>query len=279
MRTDNNKFPLYTVIVLDDEAGIPVVWSMQSAETGRDIATWLKPMQERVRSLKEDWTPSCFTLDDCNAEMNAVRDIFGPEVRIYLCTWHVQRNWLRHLLSKVKDSAKHKSLMKELRGIMFFVSYFFSSVMLTGSLQRDLQVSGSTEQHSLSICQAAHPSERQCSQVGEAHLRYIYPCSSFRRLLRLALSFILLIRWRSQLHMPRAQVDGDFWPNDNPYCNDLGVAVFEDDAAGCPVLLQGPHPVLHRLEPCCYVPTSLSRLRAPRHWIVSLMLIQPHHRV
>lgn len=36
------------------------------------------------------------------ATLSADREVFGEDMPVLLCTWHVKRNWLKHLHRKVR---------------------------------------------------------------------------------------------------------------------------------------------------------------------------------
>jgi hypothetical protein len=41
-----------------------------------------------------------------------------PEARILLCNWHVKRNWLKHLLAKVRDPQRRLDIFLDLTDLM-----------------------------------------------------------------------------------------------------------------------------------------------------------------
>ena len=67
------QFPLATLMVMDQHLnGIPAVWALTGAKGEREDY-----MVRRMSKLKQlmgpEWRPSCFMVDDCNAEINAIR--------------------------------------------------------------------------------------------------------------------------------------------------------------------------------------------------------------
>lgn len=68
------QFPLFTLMVMDEhQNGIPVAWVISESQTGDSIAQWLKAIVAAVRVQDPDWKPSCFLVDNCEAEHNGIR--------------------------------------------------------------------------------------------------------------------------------------------------------------------------------------------------------------
>jgi len=49
------------------------------------------------------WKPSCFIVDAAPAPMNAIRAVFGDDVKIFICTWHFFKALKKNLNSKVRS--------------------------------------------------------------------------------------------------------------------------------------------------------------------------------
>lgn len=61
-------------MVLDQHRnGIPVAWALHERSTEVDFACWLVKLKERTRAAQADWCPSCVMVDDCDAELNALK--------------------------------------------------------------------------------------------------------------------------------------------------------------------------------------------------------------
>lgn len=54
------------------ENGIPVVWTISSSQGTGAVTFWLGKVVDEVRKYKSDWSPSCFLVDDADAEMGAI---------------------------------------------------------------------------------------------------------------------------------------------------------------------------------------------------------------
>jgi hypothetical protein len=50
-----------------------------------------------------DTKVSIIMTDDDNAGWNAARSVYGSGLQQFLCTWHIQRSWIRNLHNHVKD--------------------------------------------------------------------------------------------------------------------------------------------------------------------------------
>ena len=68
------QFPLFTLLVIDEHGnGIPVGFVITNNERAGTIAAWLKELIAAARQVMPDFAPSCIIMDDCQAEINAVR--------------------------------------------------------------------------------------------------------------------------------------------------------------------------------------------------------------
>eukprot|EP00878_Enallax_costatus_P030591 GHUV01033332.1.p1 GENE.GHUV01033332.1~~GHUV01033332.1.p1 ORF type:complete len:100 (-),score=13.81 GHUV01033332.1:284-583(-) len=68
------QFPFLSMLVMDDWLqGVPGAWAMLSNEQEPTLMTFFDAVKGRVESLKPDWRPSCFIIDDCQAFANALR--------------------------------------------------------------------------------------------------------------------------------------------------------------------------------------------------------------
>lgn len=100
-------FALHTIMVVDARGnGLPIAWIITSSSTAATLEPVLAALIDKIRTRKPDWEPSCQLVDDDNAAINTLRAIvarFGWQTgRIYLCTWHVKRAWLKNLLKHIK---------------------------------------------------------------------------------------------------------------------------------------------------------------------------------
>ena len=67
------QFPLATLMVMDPHLnGIPVVWALTGAKGEREeyMVKWMSKLKQL---MGPEWRPSCFIVDDCDAEINAIR--------------------------------------------------------------------------------------------------------------------------------------------------------------------------------------------------------------
>lgn len=113
------QYPLYTVGVVDDHYNVcPTAWMISEGEKQQDLLPFLQALKRAVELQHPGWRPSCFIVDDCDAQTNALKAVFGQDVPVNLCTWHVKRAWLKHLLQLVKDAVERWDMLKELSQIM-----------------------------------------------------------------------------------------------------------------------------------------------------------------
>jgi hypothetical protein len=61
------------MVIDEHQNGIPVSWTITDTQTGSNIAMWLKAIVTAVRERSREWKPSCFLVDNCEAEHIAIR--------------------------------------------------------------------------------------------------------------------------------------------------------------------------------------------------------------
>ena len=68
------QFQLFTALVFDEYYnGIPAAFALCSRATAEDIASWMEAIAARCRVAQGNWAPSSFIVDDCDAEIKAIR--------------------------------------------------------------------------------------------------------------------------------------------------------------------------------------------------------------
>jgi hypothetical protein len=75
--------------------------------------------------------------DDDNAGWNAARSVYGSGFQQLLCTWHIQRSWIRNLYNHVKDDV-HKTEV-------YIYIYIYLRALLNANSESDF------EQHKTSL--------------------------------------------------------------------------------------------------------------------------------
>ncbi|MCO5555000.1 hypothetical protein L7F22_008539 [Adiantum nelumboides] len=117
--TNKYKFHLYTILVFDAfRNGVPIAWIITSSCCCSDIAKWLTKLRNRVLDHNKGWEPNAFMVDDAEAEIQALRKVFGIGTPILLCIWHVRRAWLKNLIKKVPDYSRRADMFRQLGLIM-----------------------------------------------------------------------------------------------------------------------------------------------------------------
>jgi MULE transposase domain len=72
--TNQHKFPLYTGLVVDQNGtGLPIFHVLVHSSSQASLATWMDNFQRHMESKQPGWRPSCFIVDDAQAEINAIR--------------------------------------------------------------------------------------------------------------------------------------------------------------------------------------------------------------
>eukprot|EP01018_Ginkgo_biloba_P032726 Gb_32690 [translate_table: standard] len=100
--TNKLKYPLFTLLVFDThQNGLPVAWIISSSSSASDIQSWMEKLRSRIYEMDPTWRPSASMVNDVDAEINAISDVFG--CRILLCLWHVHTSWLKNLTKKCHD--------------------------------------------------------------------------------------------------------------------------------------------------------------------------------
>ena len=68
------QFQLFTALVFDEYYnGLPGAFALCSRATAEDIASWMKAIAAKCSALQSSWSPSSFIVDDCDAEIKAIR--------------------------------------------------------------------------------------------------------------------------------------------------------------------------------------------------------------
>ncbi|MCO5613306.1 hypothetical protein L7F22_067582 [Adiantum nelumboides] len=115
--TNKYKFHLYSVLVFDAfRNGVPVAWVITSSSTRVNISSWLTSLRNRVLDHCKGWEPNAWMVDDAEAEILSLREVFG--LPVLLCIWHVRRAWLKNLVKKLRDPTVRAAMFRHLGMIM-----------------------------------------------------------------------------------------------------------------------------------------------------------------
>ena len=111
--TNFPKYPLFSLLVFDDwRNGIPVAWVLTSRMKEEDRVMWLEPLRRHLQKDMANFLPSCFIVDDADYQWNAVKQAWPEdEVPIYLCSFHVLKNWKNHIWTKVPNLGTLRDLV------------------------------------------------------------------------------------------------------------------------------------------------------------------------
>jgi MULE transposase domain len=74
--TNHLRMQLYTGLVMDTHGnGLPVFHVLSQRHQQEDLQEWLLAFKSFMLQHKPTWQPSCFLVDDAQAEINAIRYI------------------------------------------------------------------------------------------------------------------------------------------------------------------------------------------------------------
>lgn len=116
--TNHWQYPLITFMGVDEFGnGFPGAWALTSSENCVSTAAILRNLQKTMEKYVPGWRPSCVIVDDASTGISATEAVFGADMRVHLCVWHVKRCWLKHLITKVKQEHRW-SMFSQLSDIM-----------------------------------------------------------------------------------------------------------------------------------------------------------------
>lgn len=71
------QFQLFTALVFDDHYnGVPGAFALCSRAKAEDLASCMAALAAKCKSGQADWAPSSFIVDDCDAEIKAIRHVY-----------------------------------------------------------------------------------------------------------------------------------------------------------------------------------------------------------
>ena len=117
---NTQKWPLTTLMVIDEFGhGLPVAWSIMYGGLSHDhYEVMLDAVRKSAQAVMPEWRPSCIIIDDCQAEINAIRAVFGGDINIVLCVWHVLRAWKKNAITHCDAMCCHQVFV-DLASIMY----------------------------------------------------------------------------------------------------------------------------------------------------------------
>ena len=100
--TNIYSFKLITLMVPDEfRKGYPVAFCISNREDELAMSLFLSS----VRSLSPETKVNVIMTDDDNAGWNAARSVYGSQLRHFLCTWHIQRSWIKNIHNHFREDA------------------------------------------------------------------------------------------------------------------------------------------------------------------------------
>ena len=100
-KTNIYSFKLITLLVPDEfRNGYPVAFCISNEEDENAITVFLNAVKKRSPKTNV----KIIMTDDDNSGWNAAQNVYGTDLKQYLCIWHVHRNWRRRIQQHIKDS-------------------------------------------------------------------------------------------------------------------------------------------------------------------------------
>ena len=95
-----------------------MAYIVTSSSKQADLEPWMQALAKKLVSVQRDWMPNAFITDCAQAEIGGLQSVW-PGVKVFLCLWHVRRNWLKQAVAKIKDPAIRGVVLKGLGRIMY----------------------------------------------------------------------------------------------------------------------------------------------------------------
>jgi len=109
--TNEYKYKLITALVPDEcRKGYPVAFCISSHERKSAIVLFLQKMQERSPNTN---VTIIMSDDDC-AAASAAKEVYGQDVTLFLCTWHVLKAWQRKMPRVVADNKEIRTKLSRM---------------------------------------------------------------------------------------------------------------------------------------------------------------------
>lgn len=102
-KTNSYSFKLITLMVADEfRKGYPVAFCISNREDELAISLFLSS----VKALSPETKVKVIMTDDDNAGWNAAKSVFGSDLQQFLCTWHIQRSWIKNIHNHFRNDAQ-----------------------------------------------------------------------------------------------------------------------------------------------------------------------------
>ena len=111
--TSKYQIKLITLLAVDSLGkGMPCAFFFSTREDQVALSYFFQSVKSRIgRSLQ----PKIFMTDDAGAYWNAFLEVMDCQsTKRLLCVWHVDKNWRKQLIEKVKDTLKKSKIYKQL---------------------------------------------------------------------------------------------------------------------------------------------------------------------
>ncbi|XP_062604065.1 uncharacterized protein LOC134265856, partial [Saccostrea cucullata] len=104
-KTNSYSFKLITLMVPDEfRKGYPVAFCISNREDETTMSLFLSS----VKNLSPETKVKVIMTDDDNAGWNAAKSVYGSDLQHFLCTWHIQRSWIKNIHNHFRNDV-HKT--------------------------------------------------------------------------------------------------------------------------------------------------------------------------
>ncbi|KAL6203911.1 hypothetical protein ACLB2K_021181 [Fragaria x ananassa] len=111
--TNKLKYPVHSLLVFNqDNKAIPVAWIVNPKSASSDTYKWMRALYNRVQAKDPSWKLAGFIVDDPQAEVLTIRDVFHCSVLISF--WRVRHAWHKNLVSKCSEEEMRATIARRL---------------------------------------------------------------------------------------------------------------------------------------------------------------------
>ncbi|KAL6200792.1 hypothetical protein ACLB2K_030573 [Fragaria x ananassa] len=111
--TNKLKYPVHSLLVFNqDNKAIPVAWIVNPKSESSDTYKWMRALYNRVQAKDPSWKLAGFIVDDPQAEVLTIRDVFHCSVLISF--WRVRHAWHKNLVSKCSEEEMRATIARRL---------------------------------------------------------------------------------------------------------------------------------------------------------------------
>ncbi|PRQ35778.1 putative Zinc finger, SWIM-type [Rosa chinensis] len=111
--TNKLKYPVHSLLVFNqDNKAIPVAWIVSPKFASSDTHKWMRALYNRVQTKDPSWKLAGFIVDDPQADVHTIRDVFQCSVLISF--WRVRHGWHKNLVKKCLEDETRATISRRL---------------------------------------------------------------------------------------------------------------------------------------------------------------------